>query len=344
MSIKSLASLTNPCSVKYQACHTFKTALNAKQKAAVVAITALVAILSLPFFGILAVAAFRSMVRKFSVTSTVHGQTPQKLNFEGLRSSSSSISLKEQETPREFVEVKNISSDEGTEKSSKMHPKIQEAIEWGNLQALQSLITPENINARDEQGETVLIKAARKAYDMNGDHDYWNDNHYAKIVKFLLDKGADRTIAQSDGLIALHFAAMNGAVKTVKALVNNETINLQDKNGETPLIKAASHNNELYDDDHKAADVVKLLLENGADPTIKQSKGLMALHLAVMRGSNETVTALVNEKTINALTDEGNSPLYIALSTKQKIVGYFLMTKGALSIAQHQEQERFFFN
>lgn len=161
MNFQSLASLTNPCSVNYHACHTFKTVLNAKQKVAVVAVTTLVAILSLPFFGILAVAAFRSLVRKFSATATVHGQLPQKLNFESLRSSSSLIEGKET-PPNELIEDKIVPGNNGAVKPSAMIVDIQSAIEREDLDRLRLLITPENINTKDEKGKTPLIGAAAK--------------------------------------------------------------------------------------------------------------------------------------------------------------------------------------
>jgi len=67
-------------------------------------------------------------------------------------------------------------------------------------------------------------------------------------------------VAECEGQTNLHFAAKNGHIRMVKQLVKKgANVNAIDSYGETPLHEASS------------VDVVKFLIENGADNTIKNN-------------------------------------------------------------------------
>ena len=59
---------------------------------------------------------------------------------------------------------------------------------------------------------------------------------------------------------------------------NHSDVNTQDIDRHTPLHALAS---EKFDDDDSVFEVAKLLLKNGADPTIQDANGRTVLHKAV---------------------------------------------------------------
>jgi ankyrin repeat protein len=81
-------------------------------------------------------------------------------------------------------------------------------------------------------------------------------------------------------------------------------VSATDPNGATPLMYAALYGNEA---------VMRVLLENGADPNAKSARGASALHWGIHDIAK--VRLLVSRGgDVNAKTVEGKSPLYLAAS------------------------------
>ena len=75
-----------------------------------------------------------------------------------------------------------------------------------------------------------------------------------KIVKFLVENGANIEIKDNNGMTPLSNACRGGYLDVVKFLIENgANIETKDVNGMTPLLKAIS------------LDVVKFLVEKGAN-------------------------------------------------------------------------------
>jgi ankyrin repeat protein len=77
----------------------------------------------------------------------------------------------------------------------------------GNVEVVQALLTPENINTANEQGFTALMAAAM--------------NNQRAVAKELARQGADVELSTKTGFRALHLAAEIGNVAIVKLLVKN---------------------------------------------------------------------------------------------------------------------------
>lgn len=106
----------------------------------------------------------------------------------------------------------------------------------------QHLSTGANVDSRDDDGETPLMKAA-------------DDGHTA-IVEALLKAGADVNAIDEDGQTALMMAADEGHVQIVKLLLNaGANVNAKDEDGETALMKALDENH---------AEVADMLRKAGA--------------------------------------------------------------------------------
>ena len=89
-----------------------------------------------------------------------------------------------------------------------------------------------------------------------------------------LTEGEDPNARDAAGWTPLHFAAQRGSGAHVRALLDaGANPNLQDTHGNTPLFRAVF----AYSG---ACDIVRLLLERGADAELCNAHGVSALGLA----------------------------------------------------------------
>lgn len=118
---------------------------------------------------------------------------------------------------------------------------IINAARSGDVNLLSSLVTPKNINDRDEKGYTPLIIACY--------------NHQPDAAAWLLQNGADVNAADFGGNTALMGACFKVYADIAQLLIIiGARLDLQHGNGGTALMFAAMFGrNEL----------VKLLLDNG---------------------------------------------------------------------------------
>jgi hypothetical protein len=134
-----------------------------------------------------------------------------------------------------------------------------------------------DVNAVSEKGETPLMMAALKGR--------------LALARRLIDRKAE---VNKTGWTPLHYAATHAGEESpamVRLLLKNHAyIDAESPNLSTPLMMAAHYGNP---------GVVKLLLEEGADPLLKNQKGLTAIDFA--RGANraeaaEIIAAFVRSK------------------------------------------------
>ncbi|BEU96765.1 ankyrin repeat domain-containing protein [Acidovorax sp. DW039] len=126
------------------------------------------------------------------------------------------------------------------------------------------------VEVRNAQDESPLMLAAIK-----GNLD---------AVKQLVARDAD---VNKTGWAPLHYAASGGTEEHLRIasylLENHAYIDAASPNGTTPLMMAAQYG---------STDMVKLLLEEGADPTLKNRLGLTAVNFAQRVGRTETAAQL----------------------------------------------------
>jgi ankyrin repeat protein len=90
-----------------------------------------------------------------------------------------------------------------------------------------------------------------------------------ELSKRLIARDAD---VNKPGWAPLHYAATGAHLEVMKLLLSNAAyIDAASPNGSTPLMMAAMYGN---------ASAVKLLLDAGADPSIKNGLGLTAIDFA----------------------------------------------------------------
>ncbi len=134
-----------------------------------------------------------------------------------------------------------------------------------------------DLNAQDKNGLTPLHWAVRHKNE--------------RLVKMLLNKGANANIRDLGDKLPLHWAAIGGYTPIIQQLLqvtNSNFINHKDKRGRTPLQwvlrsregAVAYEGGAKHMPKAKALENIGLLLQQGADPTIKDNEGYDAFHWA----------------------------------------------------------------
>lgn len=101
------------------------------------------------------------------------------------------------------------------------------------------------------------------------------------LCQVLIKKGAD---VNKPGWTPLHYAATNGHLDIMNLLLEeNAYIDAESPNGTTPLMMAAQYSDESS---------VKLLLEAGADPLLRNALGLSALDFAHRASRTESANII----------------------------------------------------
>ena len=154
------------------------------------------------------------------------------------------------------------------------------AIRENANKAVQALLEWEKIEveSRNKVDESPLMLAA-----MGGRLD---------IVKSLIARDAD---VNKPGWTALHYAATRGHVEVMRLLLDKSAyIDAASPNGTTPLMMAAFYGTPA---------AVKLLLDAGADPFLKNQQDLTAIDFA--QRANRTETAEIIAAFVRAKQPKG---------------------------------------
>ena len=101
------------------------------------------------------------------------------------------------------------------------------------------------------------------------------------LVVQLVGRGAE---VNKSGWTPLHYAATGGQLRVAAFLIGAQAeVDAGSPNGSTPLMMAGMYGN---------ADTVKLLLESGADPAIRNAQGLSALEFAQRAGRADSAALI----------------------------------------------------
>ena len=290
---------------------------------------------------------------------------------------------------------------------------LTEAVNKGNMAAVKKVLQSGSVNARNSQGETALIVATLKNdFEMvkyllsiganvnqaiepptrrrpkKDDCDcppidvgatpliYAKDQ---KIVRLLLDAGADVNARTSDRDTVLIRSASYASCEVIGALLNaGANVNLQNTTGDTALHYAAFNGRSdilqmllgagatvdtsntggytalIWAADNNHYEAVRVLLKFGANMNAANNGGYTGLILATVHGYQETVKVLIEAGVdLNIQTKEkGYSALHIAALNGHEPVVETLLTAGAdttlktrngetaLQIAERRNAER----
>jgi ankyrin repeat protein len=279
---------------------------------------------------------------------------------------------------RKPCEEENVISDDSIpikDKIAKISKNyVVSAIEDSNVETLRLLLTngADISSARGEDGENALHFASLKAkttdviefvletgkFDINGvDNDGLTPLHWAilnsnvDIARYLLEKGADPTIRNRNGNTPLHKAAGYAKeIETINLILETQKVDIDhiNKEGETALYYAIRAEN---------VQMVRCLLEKGADPTSRNNVGCTPFHLAVALLTDTDILGLMLANEIKIDIDEKNklglNALHMATFASNVTAVRFLLSNGAnpnvadengltpLHVAAHQAKDMY---
>uniref|UniRef100_A0A674N6Z9 Euchromatic histone-lysine N-methyltransferase 2 n=1 Tax=Takifugu rubripes TaxID=31033 RepID=A0A674N6Z9_TAKRU len=148
-----------------------------------------------------------------------------------------------------------------------------------------------NVDAQDKDLRTPLVEAII--------------NNHIEVARYLIQSGAC-VYHEEDGYTGLHHAAKLGNLEIVNMLLETGQVdvNAQDSGGWTPIIWAA---------EHKHLDVIKVLLNRGADVNIADKELNVCLHWAAYAGSVDIAELVLNAGcSLSSVNTHGDTPLHIA--------------------------------
>jgi ankyrin repeat protein len=167
---------------------------------------------------------------------------------------------------------------------------LMKAVKKGDIREIKQLLKNKaTLNAQNDKGETALAIASR-----------WGND--ARIVKMLLNAGANPNTTEATGLTPLQTAVISGNVDKARLLLDNGAqVNAQDTyRGRTPLnwvvrmTTGAKLKIAAQMPVERSVELLTLLLSRGADPSIADDRKRTPLNWARSLNMTPLVKVLEN--------------------------------------------------
>uniref|UniRef100_A0A336N437 CSON006168 protein n=1 Tax=Culicoides sonorensis TaxID=179676 RepID=A0A336N437_CULSO len=214
---------------------------------------------------------------------------------------------------REYLIKEEIINTNSTYKDGKT--LLHFAASYKKLKIVEFLIKNKvEKNVRDKDGRTPLQVAI--------------ESKSFKIFNYLVEYGADVYIKDYNDTALLHSAVRSDGLKMVKLLIKNYKfdVNVKDSNQRTPLHDAISRT-PLHDAISRSnLEIVKYLIDRGADVNAKDSNERTALHEVAKHSNLEIVKYFIDHGAdVHAKDSNKRTALHeVAKHSNLEIVKYFI--------------------
>jgi len=159
-------------------------------------------------------------------------------------------------------------------------------IRTGNLDAIRSFAQSHDLNYQLEHGTPLTLAAFEGR---------------VRVVKLLLELGADPNFRADNGWTPLIAAANDGRTRIVEILIDaGADLNGADMKGQTAL------HHLCFCPRSSAAEVATLLISRGADALQKNNDGATAYRVALEKRTDEGYSSTVAQELVYALTFRGD--------------------------------------
>lgn len=199
---------------------------------------------------------------------------------------------------------------------------LHEACKKGNLEVVKILIeNGANIHIEEESGKTAVTFATEIVQPES-----------LEIIKYLKDKGANLLVKDKNNNNLLH-KVIGGVQKDIKETIKiikyliSEKIELNEQNtiGNTPLINAILLTKNI--------EIVKILIENGADINIENGTNKNAIDLTIKRKSHEILDVLLQyHDNINEKNKEGDTLLHQVCEIENNVEMINILIKHGIDV------------
>jgi len=191
-------------------------------------------------------------------------------------------------------------------------------IEKDTIKIVQLLQSGVEINTQHPTSGTTVLMIASGYY------------YYDDLVEFLLSKGANVNLKDSEGKTALLWASSNSLENAKILIANGAKVNEPTIDGMTPFIQSTLG----FSSGKVPIEMCELLRKNGAKVNTelkrKSAMGWTALHYAITNGDAELVKYLIKHgANFNKPTGEGSTPLYLAKLGDNEVIIKILKNAGA---------------
>lgn len=218
----------------------------------------------------------------------------------------------------------NVADTEGSKNTALIY-----AADLGHKDVVKTLVDAgADINARNEEGETAIMKSAFAINfePVNGK----NYNNYNEIIDILFDKKANLEYVTSNNQTALMLVPNGLRSKLIRKIKDSRRSNIKNYFGDYPLIYAASKN-DIY--------LLRTLISERVDVNQQDENGDTALMVASYWGRFSIAKALIDAKAkLNITNKKGDSALKNAVYNKHyNIADALIKAKANLNIKINNE-------
>lgn len=162
-----------------------------------------------------------------------------------------------------------------------------------------------DLNTQNDNGDTPL-SAALKAKQ-------------SSVGKLLISKGVDLMVENSKDASYLHLAIHTNDEELVRLLINKGIdVNIRNDEGNPPIALAFRYGNQK---------IIDLLLSEEATLEMENQNGYNLLHYAVRTCNVQTLEILLRKLKFDTYSNDGSTPLSLAILYKNMDVARFLLKK-----------------